>query len=407
MRGQDNLFTPDDFRYVEPEPLTEIRQSDAHFIINKWILKPTPSLIKFRNDLDSILREQELLKLHIESSASPDGPIKWNVTLAKNRARVMKEYLQKQVDIPDSLIEILEIPENWDGLRKIIVADTTLPNRREMIELIDSDLDPNTKEVRLRRLAGGKPFDRLKPEILPALRYSFVRAVTPYDTLEYDSRKPWFPPVDDPRFPILLPDPHGTITMLPIYPKLPYIRHWYLSTNAIGIAMGITNLAGEVDIAKHWTARLALSHCGWDYVKSTIKFRNAAAYPEIRWFSRPNNTGFFINAHAGVAYYNFAFDGDKRYQDRDGRHPTFGGGIGIGGRWFISADRHWMLEAAVGGGIYPLDYDVFDNTPNVKDGLKLYSKKKTYYGFDQAAISIVYRFGPAMFSELKKGGVVK
>lgn len=248
LNGQDNLFTPEDFRYVEPDPLTEIRQSDAHFIINKWDLIKTPSLIQFRHDLDSILREQELLKLHIESSASPDGPIPWNVKLARNRARVMKEYLQKGINIPDSLIEVLEIPENWAGLRKIIVSDTTLPNRREMIDLIDSDLDPNTKEVRLRRLAGGVPFNHLKPEILPALRYSFVRAITPYDTLVYDSRKPWFPPVGEPTFPLMLPDPHGDVTILPIGPRLPYIRHWYLSTNAIGLAMGITNLAGEVDI---------------------------------------------------------------------------------------------------------------------------------------------------------------
>lgn len=353
------------------------------------------------------MRSATLLKLRIESSASPDGPEGFNRRLARNRALAMERYLKEKVEIPDSVLEIVSIAENWDGLRTCILADTTLPNREEMLRLIDSNLSPAIKEQRLRRLADGKPFKRLIPEILPALRYSFVRAITPFEVIEYHTNRPILHiEKEKPEYPLIFPFEMPTVPIVFPIPEEPWKRHWYLSTNLAAWALGVDNLAAEVDIAKHWTARITLTHCGWDYIKSTIKFRNLSVYPEFRWFARPNNTGFFANAHLGMAYYNFAFDGKYRYQDRDGKHPTFGGGIGIGGRWWISRDRHWLIETAIGAGVYPLDYDLFDNVPNYKEGLLMGRRKKTYWGIDQAAISITYRFGAPMKSELKqaKGG---
>lgn len=91
-----------------------------------------------------------------------------------------------------------------------------------------------------------------------------------------------------------------------------------------------------------------------------------------------------------MTQYNFAFSGGKyRYQDRGGKHPALGGGIGIGYRLPLSRDGRWRAEAAVGAGIYHLDYDKFLNRDN---GPLAGREKRTYFGLDNAALSIVYTF---------------
>lgn len=386
----------------------ETDTSHANFIINKWDLRPTASLETFRARLDSLLRATTLLSVDIESAASPDGPWKWNEELAQNRARVMIEFLREKIEIPDSILQVNCITEQWEGLRDSVINNTSLPQREEMLRIIDSRKSPDQKERELRALKQG--WRRLTPVILPSLRYSYVRAVTPDVTLTYDSRIPRepirtfdFPPTEPP---VKVEVPTPIVVIPPVTLPEPWLRHWYVSTNLIGAAMAIENIAGEVDLAPHFSARLALYHAGWDYFKSTIKFRNLSVFPEVRFWSKPNNTGFFADAHLGLAYYNVALDGAHRYQDHNGRTPALGGGIGLGARWFISADRKWMMECSVGGGIYRLDYDIFDNTPDVKDGLLMDRRKRTFYGVDNAAISIVYRFGAPSPSELKikKGG---
>lgn len=97
-----------------------------------------------------------------------------------------------------------------------------------------------------------------------------------------------------------------------------------------------------------------------------------------------------------MAYYNVAFGGAVRYQDHDRRTPALGGGLNVGYRLNISANRLWRLEFSLGAGVYRLDYDKFQNRHN---GLRTERCKKTFFGVDNAAVSICYTF------DLTKGGV--
>ena len=93
-----------------------------------------------------------------------------------------------------------------------------------------------------------------------------------------------------------------------------------------------------------------------------------------------------------MCYYNFAFDGKYRYQDYRGRTPALGGGVSIGYRTHISRNRRWKMEFSVGAGIYSLDYSLFDNTPDVRDGQWTGRRKEIYLGPDLAAVSLAYTF---------------
>lgn len=166
-------------------------------------------------------------------------------------------------------------------------------------------------------------------------------------------------------------------------------RHAYVKTNMPAWLMLWINAAGEIDIAPHWSANLSIYYAGYNYFKSNLKFRNFSVMPEVRYWPLARNNGFFVGAHFGMAYYNVAFCGDKRYQDHDGNTPALGGGINVGYRFRLPRNPRWQMEFSVGAGAYRLDYDIFDNR---HDGLLVGREKRTFFGIDNAAFSICYTF---------------
>ncbi|MCM1336604.1 MAG: DUF3575 domain-containing protein [Candidatus Amulumruptor caecigallinarius] len=166
---------------------------------------------------------------------------------------------------------------------------------------------------------------------------------------------------------------------------------WTLSTNAVEWGMFISNISGGYNFGRSWTAALSLHYSGINYMTSRRKFRTFIVRPEMRWWPRAGYTGFFIDAHLEMAYYNFALTSRRyRIQDRDGSHPALGGGLGVGYRLRLGSGR-WALEGQVGAGVYHLDYDRFYNRPN---GQYVDTRRRTWFGIDNVALSIVYNFNP-------------
>ena len=150
----------------------------------------------------------------------------------------------------------------------------------------------------------------------------------------------------------------------------------------------IGNVGVEIDIAEHWSVTMPIFYSSLDYFKSTLKFRTFCAQPELRyWFK--GNDGWFVGAHAGIAWYNFALDGKWRFQDHKGRTPMFDKGIGAGYRTALGKHSRWALEFTLGCGTGNLKYDRFINVPN---GQKVTTIEKTFIGIDNAAVSLCYRF---------------
>ena len=173
----------------------------------------------------------------------------------------------------------------------------------------------------------------------------------------------------------------------------------HVKTNVLGLGMGIANAAVEVDICEHLSLTVPVYFSAWDYFKPTLKFRTFSVQPEVRyWFNR-HNEGWFLGVHFGWGHYNYALNGDYRYQDHKQETPSMGGGAAMGYRTHLSKNKRWKLEFAVGGGAYPSRYDKFHNTTDTKKGLMVASDvEKMYYGVDQIAVSLSYAF------DLKKKG---
>lgn len=357
-------------------------------------------------DFLSEVRDDSLLTItgvDYRGTASPDGAYDFNVWLSENRLRTFKELINSYVTIPDSIINAQTSDIPWDEFRAKVVEADNVPMKETVLAIIDEGpslvpyfnnrrIDPRL--LKLKTLDHGRVWDVLRSPILRDLRYG--DAIFHYQYLL---------PLMSYSLPLAATVPPVSIVAVPVFPTVEtWTPNIYLKTNLIGWAAGSVNVGVEFDLAPHWSFTLPWYYCAWDYFKSTIKFRNFTLQPEFRYWpnAKGYNHGFFVGAHFGAMAYNFAIDGKYRYQDRRGTHPALGGGIGIGYRKPISKNKRWHVEFTAGAGYYHLDYNVYENTPNYKEGKLVRSKKKNWFGLDQAAITISYSFPLTRYTRVYK-----
>lgn len=176
------------------------------------------------------------------------------------------------------------------------------------------------------------------------------------------------------------------------------VPNFYVKTNLPAWLMLWMNASIEFDIEHHFSAQLPVYYSGFNYFTTDVKFRTLSFVPEIRYWVKADNMGFFINAHFGFGWYNYAKGGAYRYQDHNHNTPAVGGGLGIGYRFRLPRNPRWIFEGGVGAGAYWLDYDIYENRHN---GPKIGREHRMFYGIDQAFFSIGYTFD---LTKNKKGG---
>ena len=166
-------------------------------------------------------------------------------------------------------------------------------------------------------------------------------------------------------------------------------RHVYVKSDVLAWTLLLANIQGELTVRPNMSVVVPVYYSAWNYFKSTLKFRMLAVLPEYRYWLGGSDDGWYAGAHLGLAWYNYAFDGKVRTQDRNGGRPAFGGGVNAGWRMPLRKDGKWKVEFSLGLGVYSLDYDKFENRHN---GPLLYSRKKAWFGIDQLSVTFSYMF---------------
>ncbi|MBP3257276.1 MAG: hypothetical protein J6M23_04615 [Bacteroidales bacterium] len=123
-----------------------------------------------RASLDSVSRipGAGIRKIRIKSYSSPEGAYPNNLRLAQARTRAVKNYVSKAYNLPDEVFEIDFEAENWEGLREYVEA-SKLPDKADMLKIIDSDRRPEGKEYLLKRYHP-ESWDILRAQCMPFLR---------------------------------------------------------------------------------------------------------------------------------------------------------------------------------------------------------------------------------------------
>jgi hypothetical protein len=347
---------------------------------------------EFVERLDELqLREDSrIARVQIYASASPEGSVALNERLARNRAKSVTAYLHEALSFQDSIVFVQVITEDWAGLAALAAADPAVPSKDEAMAIILDGSDPDRK-ARLMHLDGGRPWDYLYRKYFPQLRsfrvYVYVTPLHPKLEARIRTEVVGIPhQMEYPDLPV----------SLPVYEPAPqWSRELTLKTNLLGWALLGENIAVEVDLCPHLSLAVPFYYSGGlDYFKETVKFRGIVLQPEVRWYpwlsKARKNDGFFIGAHFGLGWYNFALDGDYRIQDHKGNTPSYGGGLALGYAVQFRKNPRWGMEFGVGGGVYKSTYDMFFNEANGP----YYDQaiETVWYGIDNASLSFTYKF---------------
>ncbi len=369
----------------------------------------------------------------INASASPEGGERPNEALALSRAESLADWLMSVTGLGRESIEIASAGVGWQEL-SAIVLESGMEYSKEVADIIESvpvfvfkgkDI-VDSRRKRLMDLGMGNPYRFMLKNIFPQVRNArasvrciFVpdttavpeKSVSPVPALPEDSVQPVIPAV--PADSLMQETPEQSAAEIPAEEagECPpesveesstdtfpaghcYVPQLKVKTNAVGLSMLIANAGVEIDVHPKLSVNIPVYYSGINYFKQTLKFRFLGFQPELRYWPGPKHR-LYAGFHLGVAYYNFAWGTDWRYQDKGGRTPTWGGGLGVGYRLPLDRDERWNVEFTVGAGLYDLNYDRFYNVPN---GALESSKRKLFIGLDNVAVSFSYSF------DLKKKG---
>lgn len=352
-----------------------------YFPLNQYTFDP--SYMGNKVNMDRFIELNGVQNIVCRVTSSPEGPLSRNSFLTKMRAQSVADYINSHYDVSDDQVEISTADEAWEEL-EVLVRGSQMPWKDDVLAIFQNS--PDTKKIELQRYDDGKVWEWMKDNWFPRLRQTLIIVKTKEEK-EVALIAKVDPPVGE--IDLSVPESPG-LEYSPRVVTRPWERQLHLKTNLIGWGMGHINIAAEIDLAPHWSLAIPFYYSGgFDYFKSTLKFRGIVLQPEARYYLKGND-GFYVGAHLGLGWYNFALGGEFRIQDHKGRTPAYGGGLGLGYAMNFKKNPRWGMEFALGGGVYKAKYDVFFNENN--GPYEDTAVEKVFFGLDNVSVAFTYSF---------------
>lgn len=131
---------------------------------------------KFLSETDSLRMNNNntVLGITVTGYSSPEGAYNANETIAKRRALALKRYLDSVYD--STLVEIRTewVAEDWDGLADI-VRNSEMADKEKVLDIIENVDVSKGRELLLKKLSGGVPWEYMMKNYFPRLRYVSCR----------------------------------------------------------------------------------------------------------------------------------------------------------------------------------------------------------------------------------------
>lgn len=173
------------------------------FPVNETIIYPKyrrnpQELRRICNTISHALFDKsiQVTSISLHGYASPESPYSNNTRLATGRTAALMQFLRNKYKVSESLFHNQFTPEDWMNLRGFIATEgrrrvkgdiwyenasiletpeapaCVRNNRDELLRVIDLDMDPDEKELLLKRVAGGEPYKWLLKNVYPGLRHT-------------------------------------------------------------------------------------------------------------------------------------------------------------------------------------------------------------------------------------------
>lgn len=127
--------------------------------------------------LDSVCRplfaapaDYNVRSVRVVGYASPEGDYGYNLRLSQRRAQGFAAYLSSHYRLPLSSMEVKGMGEDWDGLRRLVQADSLFAQAAQVTDIIDSYDIFAGRERKLMELQAGDPYRYMLRRFFPQLR---------------------------------------------------------------------------------------------------------------------------------------------------------------------------------------------------------------------------------------------
>ena len=194
------------FVMPEPEDMKKRKIAGRAFLdfpVNETVIYPQyrrnpQELQRICTTIDSALFDKtiQVTEISLHGYASPESPYSNNTRLAKGRTLSLMEYLRKHYHLSASLFHNQFTPEDWKNLRSFIadgnrrrvkgdiwyesadvletpeIPETVTKYRKELLDIIDKNIDLDEKEDMLKLVGNGEPYRWLLQHVYPGLRHT-------------------------------------------------------------------------------------------------------------------------------------------------------------------------------------------------------------------------------------------
>lgn len=167
--------------YIVPEPEPIKGRSERHSASLNFQFDRYELLRNYKNNaaeldkVDQIIKEIQhnadltVTEFLVVGYASPEGPFEYNRVLSRNRANAFTDYLESMHKVNRSQLRVEDGGEDWEGLRKAVEA-STLPDKQEILRIIDEVPNPDARDAELMKLSDGTTYRILLNHYYPPLR---------------------------------------------------------------------------------------------------------------------------------------------------------------------------------------------------------------------------------------------
>jgi len=172
------------------------------FPVNKTDILPNfrrnpNELSKIIKSIDHVINDSNatISAIGIHGFASPEGRYLDNVRLAKARAEALSDYVCSLYKLDKKTFTVQSTPEDWDGLSVQIEKDTIIKDKAEILKIIHSDLNVESKKADLKNKYG-LTWVYMLNEFCPSLRHSdytvnyLIRKFTIQETKDIIFKRP-------------------------------------------------------------------------------------------------------------------------------------------------------------------------------------------------------------------------
>lgn len=335
--------------------------------------------------------------LVITSLVSSEGSIKFNTWLAERRAVAVKDYLNHRYPQLHTRFVLCRKEVDWLDIYDLVVRDQAVPNREEVLQLIEYHrAEPEKCRRMLQYLNGQKPYRYIMKHLLPYLyrteirvKWSYVDLVAPLSKMKPAS----FSVASNEKQMIPLALPMQKTAVGPFrcvassYPKTVLA----IKNNLLYDLALAPNLELEIPVGKRWSLNTEFKCPWWVNDERDYCYQLLSGGIESRlWLGKRHTQniliGHFLGLYAEGGKYDFLFKGSE-----EGRQGKYYVAAGLSYGYTKRIARHFAFEFSLGAGYLRTDYHVY-----TLDEGKMFWKEThrcAYIGLTKAKISLVWLIG--------------